>query len=73
MARLPCLKPHHKEARLQCDKQHMSFVDMWLNVIFSDEKKWNSDGPDGFACYWHDLRKEPSGMFTRQHGSGSLM
>ncbi|GBM00540.1 hypothetical protein AVEN_77350-1 [Araneus ventricosus] len=38
MARLPCLKPHHKEARLHWATQHMSFGDMWLNVIFSDEK-----------------------------------
>ena len=37
----------------------MSYGDKWLSTIFSDEKKWNLDGPDGYKFYWHDLRSEP--------------
>ncbi|KAG3117439.1 hypothetical protein C6341_g27540 [Phytophthora cactorum] len=31
-------------------------VRSWDCIIFSDEKKWNLDGPDGFQTYWRDLR-----------------
>ena len=41
--------------------------------MFSDEKKWNCDGPDGFSSYWRDLRKEPRIFSKRGFGGGSLM
>lgn len=27
----------------------------WKSIVFSGEKKFNFDGPDGSKCYWHDL------------------
>lgn len=42
-------------------------------VIFSDEKKFNLDGPDGYQYYWHDLRKESQYCSRRQMGGGSIM
>lgn len=44
-----------------------------LQVIFSDEKKWNLDGADGFNGYWHDLRKEKRYFSKRNFGGGSVM
>lgn len=44
-----------------------------MQVIFSDEKKWNLDGPDGFDGYWRDLHKEPQYFSKRNFGGGSLM
>ena len=41
-------------------------------MIFSDERKFNLDGPDGFAHYWYDLRKEPQYFSKRQQGRGSV-
>ncbi|KAG3115315.1 hypothetical protein PI126_g24695 [Phytophthora idaei] len=37
---------------------------VWDSIIFSDEKKWNLDGPEGFQHYWRDLL---------QAGGGSAM
>ncbi|GBM50036.1 hypothetical protein AVEN_69615-1 [Araneus ventricosus] len=51
----------------------LSYVNKWMAVIFSDEKKWNLDGPDLNIKYWHDFRKEPRSFFSRQSGSGSMM
>ncbi|GMF12663.1 unnamed protein product [Phytophthora lilii] len=46
---------------------------VWDSIIFSDEKKGNLDGPDGFQHYWRDLRIAPRHTKRRQAGGGSLM
>ncbi|CAK9827499.1 Transposable element Tc3 transposase [Anthophora retusa] len=51
----------------------MNWVTQWQNVVFSDEKKFNLDGPDGYSYYYHDLRKEERIFSQRQHGGGSVM
>lgn len=73
MRRSPKLTKRHKDARVQWARNHMNWTDEWLSVLFSDEKKFNLDGPDGWAYYWHDIRKEPQTFFSRQQGGGSLM
>ena len=42
-------------------------------MVFSDEKRFNLDGPDGFSTYWHDLRKEEVVLSRRQNGGGGIM
>jgi len=69
----PPLNKVHKEQRLSWARNHMSWTSEWNNVIFSDEKKFNFDGPDGFAYYWHDIRKETICFSKRQHAGGSVM
>ncbi|CAK9804825.1 Transposable element Tc3 transposase [Anthophora quadrimaculata] len=51
----------------------MDWVTQWQKVVFSDEKKFNLDGPDGYSYYYHDLRKEERIFSRRQHGGGSVM
>ena len=42
-------------------------------MVFSDEKNCNLDGPNGFQCYWHDLRKAKQLFSKRLFGGGSVM
>jgi len=69
----PNLKKGHKEARLQFAKTVMHWNTEWKNIIFSDEKKFNLDGPDGLSYYWHDLKKSTSPRMSRNFGGGSIM
>ncbi|GBM02684.1 Transposable element Tc3 transposase [Araneus ventricosus] len=73
MARRLPLSKLHIIKRLQWARNHMSYDDKWMAALFSDEEKWNLDGPDGNIKYWHDLRKEPVSLFSRQSGGGSVM
>lgn len=61
----PPLNAIRQQQRLQFAKEHMTWDVQkqlsdknWRKVIFSDEKKFNLDGPDGYNCYFHDMRKE---------------
>lgn len=58
MKRKPKLSPPNIEGRKKFALEHIHWTNQWRKIIFSDEKKFNVDGPDGFAYYWHDLRTE---------------
>jgi len=69
----PKLNDSHKAKRLEFAKDHMTWKTEWYEVAWTDEKKFNLDGPDGFSYYWHDLRKEPLIFSKRQQGGGGVM
>lgn len=65
MNRGPFLTPHHVSRRKVGATSHVKGnEDNWASVIWSSEKKFNFDGPDKYARYWHDLRTE-KGMFSK--------
>jgi len=70
----PYMLQRHKDKRLQWSRDHVTWPSgKWERVIFSDEKKFNLDGPDGLSYYWHDIRKEEKIFSKRQQGGDSLM
>lgn len=69
----PRLTPVHKHKRLDFARNHLQWTDEWKKVIFSDEKKFNLDGPDCYSCYWHDLKATEVTRAKRNFGGGSVM
>lgn len=72
-ATTPALTDQHKAKRLEWARDHMTWNKEWEKVVWSDEKKFNLDGPDGNNYYWHDLRKEKLFSLKRNMGGGSVM
>ena len=74
MQREPLLTKEHRAARMDFARQQLIWnATKWRRVVFSDEKKFNLDGPDGLACYWHEIRKETNYFNTRQQGGDQIM
>ena len=53
----------HLHVRLLCKNIHER------QLSFTDEKKFNLDGPDGWVYYWHDLRSAPE-ILSRNRFAG---
>ena len=72
-AAAPKLDEEHKQRRITWAEHRIQERLDWTSVIFSDEKKFNLDGPDGYGYYWHDLRKSPEVRMSRVLGGGGVM
>lgn len=71
--RAQLLGPIHMTNRLASAMQRRNWIQEWFRIIFSDEKKWNLDGPDNACYYFHDIRKPKRYRGHRQAGGGSVM
>ena len=73
----PRLLPHHIKKRLEwgrCMKE--STVDDWQSVIFTDESKYNLQGPNNALKIWRYLGIQLRARHIRQvvkYGGGSVM
>ena len=73
MRRVQHMLPHHEKARVVWCEPKLLWDGQWREWIFSDEKKFNLDSPDGWAYYWHDKRKPELCKPKRQNDGGHVM
>lgn len=70
----PRLTPEHKLNRKKWATEQLAFSpNLWRRTVFSDEKRFCLDGPDGSAHYWADTRVDKRFFSKRQQGGGGVM
>lgn len=69
----PPYKEEHFEARKEWAEEHLAMGKDWKKIVFSDEKKFNLDGPNGYKFYWHHINSENKVSFSRNFGGGNVM
>ena len=67
------LTPSHKKTRINWATNYVDLGLQWKNVIFSDEKKFNLDGPDGCRKFWYHPASDKNTFLRRHSGGGSVM
>jgi transposase len=73
LRKAPFLTTAHKEKRLEFARKMAGFGEGWKKVVFSDEKKFNLDGPDGVFHYWADPKLDRAIFSTRSSRAGGVM
>ena len=54
----PILKAYHRQARLELARSTVNWTKRWSKVFFTDEKKFNLNGPDEWSYYWADMKEK---------------
>jgi len=73
MKQQAALKKYHIEKRINFYRETIIYGEKWKDILFTDEKKFNLDRPDGFKYYWADLRKGKKVFSKRVNGGGLVM
>ena len=74
MLKAPRMSTDNKKDRAEWALKYMKKdQEFWSSIIFSDEKRFCLDGPDGNAYYWADTRLEKRYFSTRARSGRGLM
>lgn len=70
----PVISNRNKALRLEFARSHLNWtVEQWKKIIFSDEKRFCLDGPDGTLNYQRCKRSQKMYSKKRHTGGGSCM
>ena len=69
----PRLLRKHKLARLGFARKYQTWENEWKCIKFTDEKKFNLDGPDGYKYFWADKNISENMYSQRQNAGGGIM
>lgn len=70
----PALYKQHREKRLAWSREFVSKGDrFWRTVVFSDERRFTLDGPDGLSAHWQDTRRPGAWRVNRRNNGGGVM
>lgn len=68
------LSAGHLFARVKWSRKHIrKIVSHWKRTVFSDESRFNLDGPDGIRAYWHDKHAAGRYVVKRRYSGGGWM
>jgi hypothetical protein len=68
LRRRPVLTPKHIADRIAFAQKHLVENTDWDQVVFSDEKKFRWDGPDGYHSFWYQPDDAPPPVpFSRDY------
>lgn len=70
---IPPITDVHKENRVNWASKYIDLGPNWSRVIFSDEKKFNLDGPDGMHNFWYQPGMPRKTFFRRHSAAGCVM
>jgi len=72
-SRKPILSWRQRQSRVDWARAKLRWDARWKKIVFSDEKKFNLDDPDGNGYFYRDKRKAEKRYDKHHTGGGGVM